>query len=111
MRKRIWHASIYNSSDGGFLGRVLNPNYTGLQGLVRKYNLPTRTFLLSEHLPVDSALPIIWKYAEESAKGAVDILEGRSTGAELTIDSITPGSSVQCDKWGNPKDISGNPCQ
>lgn len=90
--ERVWRASIYDSSDGGlFLGRVLNPNYTGLQEIVRKYNLPTRRVLLSEHLPVDTALPIIWRYAEERAKAAVEMLEGHSTG-EANVDTRTSGS-------------------
>lgn len=109
--EKVWQASIYHSDDAGFFGRVLNPRLTGLQGIVGKYNLPTRTVLFNDHLPVDVALPIIWRYAEEHAKAAVDILEGRSTGADLNIDSITPGSSVKCDKWGNPKDINGNACE
>jgi hypothetical protein len=91
--EKVWHASIYDSSDGGlFLGRVLNPNYIpGLQDIVRKYNLPTRRILLAEHLPVDTALPIIWRYAEERAKAAVEMLEGRSTG-EAKVDASTSGS-------------------
>jgi len=91
--EKVWHANIYDSSDGGlFLGRVLNPNYVpGLQDIVRKYNLPTRRILLAEHLPVDTALPIIWRYAEERAKAAVEMLEGRSTG-EVNVDTRTSGS-------------------
>src|ERR1035437_1402086 len=91
--EKVWHANIYDSSDGGlFLGRVLNPNYVpGLQDIVRKYNLPTRRILLAENLPVDTALPIIWRYAEERAKAAVEILEGRSTG-DVNVDVKTSGS-------------------
>jgi murein DD-endopeptidase MepM/ murein hydrolase activator NlpD len=74
--ERVWHANIFDSSDGGlFLGRILNPEYTGLQGIVNKYNLPTRKVLLSTHLPADAALQIIWRHARERAQEANDLLE------------------------------------
>lgn len=109
--KIVWKASIYDSDNAGFFGQVLRPRRTGLQGIVNKYNLPTEKVLFNDHLPIDSALQIIWKYADERAKAAVDILDGRSSGVDLNIVPITPISSVQCDKWGNPKDINGNPCE
>ena len=77
--ERVWHASIFDSSDGGLLlGRVLNPEYTGLQGIVNKYNLPTRKVLLSVHLPADTALQIIWRHARERVQAANDALESPS---------------------------------
>lgn len=89
--EKVWQASIYHSDEAG------------VQSILVKYNLPTRT--------LDVALPIIWRYAEERAKAAVDILEGRSTGVDVNTDLIAPGPTVQCDKWGNPKDMNGNPCE
>ncbi len=80
--EKVWHANIFDSSDGGlFLGKVLNPAFTGLQGIVSKYNLPTRKVLLSEHLPVDAALQIIWQHARERAQAANDSLESNSADA------------------------------
>lgn len=74
--EKVWHANIFDSSDGGlFLGRMLNPEYTGLQGIVNKYNLPTRKVLLSTHLPADTALQIIWSHARERVQAANDVLE------------------------------------
>ena len=89
--EKVWHASIYNGSDSGVFGRVLNPKYTGLLDIVRKYNLPTRTVLFNDHLPVDTALPIIWRYAEERAKAAVELLESSNTG-EVKAAAKTPNS-------------------
>ncbi len=74
--EKVWHASIFDSSDGGlFLGKILTPRYTGLQGIVEKYNLPIKKILLREHLSADLALPIIWQRARELAKNAGEALE------------------------------------
>ena len=73
--EKVWHANIFDSSDGGFLGRILNPEYTRLQGIVNKYNLPTRKVLLSVHLPADTALQIIWQHARERVQTANSALE------------------------------------
>ncbi len=77
--EKVWHASIFDSSDGGlFLGRILNPKFTGLQGIVDKYGLPTKQILLTEHLSAEIALPIIWRYAGRHAKAANDALENKT---------------------------------
>lgn len=73
----IWRAHIYKSQDAGFLGKILNYNTLELSGIVYKYNLPTRDILLSKHLPIDSALPIIWKHAENYVNAAFEIIEGK----------------------------------
>lgn len=66
----VWHAAIYKSSDGGFLGRILDPRYTGLMDIVETYSLPVRQVLLAQTLSSDSALQIIWQYALRRAESA-----------------------------------------
>lgn len=72
----VWRASIYQSQDGGFIGRVLNPERTGLMPIVNKYGLYTTTVLFNTHLPADAAVGKIWRYAEMTATEAFDIAEG-----------------------------------
>lgn len=74
--EKVWHASIYKSSDAGiFFGKVLNPNTTGLQGIVKKYNLPTREVLMNPDLPAEAAIGIIWRYARARTQAANDATE------------------------------------
>ena len=73
----VWRASIYQSQDGGILiGRILNPEQTGLVPIVNKYGLHTTTMLFNPHLPADSAIARIWRYAEMKTKEAFDITDG-----------------------------------
>lgn len=73
---RVWHASIFESSDGGmFLGKILNPQYTGLQGIVSKYGLPVKQIVLTQHLSAEVALPIIWRIAAAYAQTASEALD------------------------------------
>lgn len=72
----VWRASIYQSQDGGFMGRVLNPEQTGLMPIVNKYGLYTTTVLFNTHLPADAAVGKIWRYAEMTATEAFEIAEG-----------------------------------
>ena len=72
----VWHASIFESEDGGmFFGKILNPHRTGLQGIVNRYNLPTREVLLNTHLPAEEALEFIWRRARERAQAANEAIE------------------------------------
>ena len=73
--EKVWHASIFKSFDGGLFGRVLNPQNTGLQEIVNKYNLQTRQILFNTHLPAETALSVIWRHAKERAQAANDVLE------------------------------------
>ena len=74
--EKVWHANIFKSSDAGmFFGKILNPQMTGLQGIVNKYNLPTREVLLNKHLDANIALELIWSYARERTKAANDEIE------------------------------------
>lgn len=73
--EKVWHASIFKSQDGGvFFGKILNPEKTGLQNIVDKYNLPTSQVLLNTHLPADFALKIIWQNAKERIESANEML-------------------------------------
>lgn len=74
----IWRKSIYESQDGGiFVGKILNPEMTGLMYLVNKYNLPTTSVLLNTHLPADVAIRQIWWYAKQRTQEAFDIIDGK----------------------------------
>lgn len=80
----VWHASIFKSDDGGlFLGKILNPQYTGLQGIVNKYDLPVKQIVLTQHLSAEIALPIIWRYALEHAQAAAKALDAPETNARI----------------------------
>lgn len=69
--KTVWHASIYDSMDGGILaGKILNPERAGLLGIVKKYNIPLETKLLTPHLPATAAILNIFDYAENKTKDA-----------------------------------------
>lgn len=75
----VWRASIYQSQDGGLLvGRILNPERTGLMPIVDRYGLQTTTVLLNQHLPAEYAIASIWRYAATVATEAFDIAEGVS---------------------------------
>lgn len=77
---RIWHASIYKSQDGGvFVGRILNPDMTGLTSIVQRYGLETRSVLLNTHLPPEAAITKIWRFADQRIKEAFRIAESSST--------------------------------
>ena len=98
----VWRASIYQSQDAGFFGRIVDPDRTGLTSIVRRYRLSTTTILFSTHLPIEAALSTIWRSAEMSAKNAFEIADG----LPQTVIKTHP----VCDQWGNPKDEHGNPC-
>ena len=67
----LWHASIYESQDGGiFVGKILNPETTGLSRIVEKYNLPTEKKLLNRHLSFEIAIQKIWNHAEHLTRKA-----------------------------------------
>ena len=69
--KTVWHASIYDSMDGGiFVGKILNPERSGLIEIVKKYNLPLESKLLQPHLPATTAIMKIFDYAEGKTKDA-----------------------------------------
>lgn len=77
---RVWHASIYKSQDGGaFVGRILNPELTGLMPIVQRYGLETRSVLLNTHLPPEAAITKIWRFADQMIKDAFRIAESSST--------------------------------
>lgn len=99
--QKVWHSSIYLSRDAGAWGRILDVADAQLGDIVYRYKLPLQTRLLSKHLNADAALSEIWKYADQRARLATDVLEGRVAAASVT---------VTCDQWGNPKDAEGNPC-
>lgn len=93
----VWHASIFESQDGGFfIGKILNPHRTGLQGIVNKYNLPTREILLNTHLPADEALKIIWRRARERAQAANETIE------RLPIDGVKQSSQMNHQSVASP---------
>lgn len=72
--KTVWHASIYDSMDGGiFAGKILNPERSGLLEIVSKYNLPVESRLLNAHLPAMTAVLKIFDYAENKTKDAFAI--------------------------------------
>jgi len=76
--ERLWRASIFESRDGGILfGKILNYQSLGLSDVIRTYNLPTTTVLMNPHVSVQVALPIIWQYAEKTAKLALDDIQGK----------------------------------
>lgn len=76
--ERLWRAYIYKSQDGGILfGRILNYQLNGLSDIINRYNIPTTVVLFNPHVQIGTALPIIWSYAENSAKEAFDLIEGR----------------------------------
>lgn len=73
----VWRASIYQSQDGGILvGKILNPERTGLVPIVNRYGLYTTTVLFTPHLPADAAIAKIWRYAEMVTNEAFDIADG-----------------------------------
>lgn len=94
--EKVWHASIYLSSDGGlFVGKLLRPQYTGLQGIVDKYNLPTTTKLFSENLSAEASLPIIWRIARERAQAANTALENPAVENLIPTAAIQPAVAIQ----------------
>lgn len=99
--QKVWHSSIYLSRDAGAWGRILDVADAQLGDIVYKYKLALQTRLLSKHLNADAALSEIWKYADQRARLATDVLDGRVAATSVTI---------TCDQWGNPKDAEGNPC-
>lgn len=67
----LWHTSIYESQDGGILvGKILNPDRTGLSKMVVKYKLPTETKLFNKHIPFEIAIQKIWDHAENLTREA-----------------------------------------
>jgi hypothetical protein len=77
-QNRVPYLYIYKSQDGGILfGRILNYQLLGLTDIINTYNLPTTVVLFNPHVQISTALPIIWQYAENSAKEAFDIIEGK----------------------------------
>lgn len=100
--QKVWHANIYLSNEAGAWGRILDVADAQLGDIVYKYKLPLQTRLFSKHLNADAALSEIWKYADQRARLATDVLDGRAVAADVT---------VTCDLWGNPKDAEGNSCK
>lgn len=80
--EKLWRASIFYSKDGGVLGTVLNYSQLDLSGIVSKYQLPTRKVFFIDHLPINSALPIVWHYAEIESKRAFNILAKKTNTTE-----------------------------
>ena len=73
--ERLWRASIYESQDAGILfGQILNYEQSGLTDVVKKYGLPTTTVLMNPHVSANQALPIIWRYADQTAQSAFTLL-------------------------------------
>lgn len=102
----VWRASIFQSQDAGiFSGRILVPERAGLTQIVNRYRLNTTTVLLNTHLPADAAMIKIWREAEVHWKHAFEVADGLP---QTSYESYA--GPVVCDKWGNPKDINGNPC-
>lgn len=100
----LWAAHIYDSQDGGaFFGRVLNYEMLGLTNIVNRYSLPTTTVLFNSHVPIDSALPLIWSYARREAEAAFRRLE-RSAVPEAKPEGRTDWeSNSEGDLDGKPK--------
>lgn len=69
--QEVWRASIYDSTDAGAFGRILDVRRSGLGSLVVLYGLPVTRVLFSEHLPAHLALPIIWRRASERTDSAM----------------------------------------
>lgn len=65
----LWRAKIHETKNGGiFVGDILNPEVTGLMGIVKKYNIRVESKLLNSHIQFDEAILKIFQYAEEKAK-------------------------------------------
>ncbi len=68
---KIWHASIFNSQDGGIIfGKILNPETSGLMNIVQKYELMTERKLTLTNLPPDPAIRKIWMHASNLTSNA-----------------------------------------
>lgn len=78
--ERVWQANIDNRDNNGVYRKILNPQRSGVQEIVKKYKLPVKSVSSQQHLVFDAALPIIWQYAAERAAAAVEILEKRNAG-------------------------------
>lgn len=128
--QKVWQANLYLGRDGGSFGRILDVAEARLGGIVHKHQLPLQTLLPSQPLKVDAALSEIWRYADQRARLATDVLEGRVMAADLPADVLegradavhqatdaldgraaAADARVTCDLWGNPKDAEGNPCK
>lgn len=98
----VWQASIFESQDAGFFGKILNTDRPGIAPIVHRYDLKTTSILLNTHLPVNEALIKIWTYAEALSRNAFNVADGTAPSSSLI--------KVTCDKWGNPKQNDGSPC-
>ncbi|MFC4473071.1 hypothetical protein [Comamonas denitrificans] len=85
----VWHASIHDSIDGGILvGKILNPEQSGLMGIVKKYNLRLDSKLLNTHLPPNEAILKIFEYAEGKTRDAfAEIVPSKNNTKEEKIDT------------------------
>ena len=98
---RLWNASIYKSRDAGAFGRILNYQSEGLMDVVARYNLATTTVLFTPHISANSALPVIWRYAENAWKEAFDSTERKNSdlaasGAPANTARFVPPDFVAC---------------
>lgn len=72
----LWRASIYDSKDAGLRGRIFPYRELGLVDLVEKYQLPVISMVyVNDHLPIDAALPLVWRQASDLTKAALQQLE------------------------------------
>lgn len=69
--QEVWRASIYDSTDAGAFGRILDVRRSGLGPLVVLYRLPVTRVLFTDHLPAHLALPVIWRQASEHTDSAM----------------------------------------
>ncbi|WP_404302901.1 hypothetical protein [Alicycliphilus denitrificans] len=96
--KTVWHASIYDSMDGGiFAGKILNPERSGLLEIVKKYNLPLESKLLNPRLPAMAAVLKIFDYAENKTKDAFTTAASpmeHTSNNKVNIDPFRPISPV-----------------
>lgn len=74
----LWHADIYSSQDAGifFGGKVLPYDQLGLGGLISRYGIPTSSVLTVRTVNIGAALPMIWRFAKQSADAGFEILSG-----------------------------------
>lgn len=95
----IWHAKIFDSIDGGlFVGRILPVESNNFEGLIRRYGLPTGSFVFTKTLLPEESLTIIWTYALDVSKHGFRYLDemegtglGGSSSVELAGKSLSPG--------------------
>lgn len=106
----VWRASIYQSQDGGFMGRVLNPERTGLVPIVNKYGLYTTTVLFNQHLPADAAVAKIWHFAESVTKEAFDITDAPPQPNREAVGVLPVRSSTASPEGETLQDTSNNSC-